>query len=151
MSERFTLFSLISSNEGTPWNPRYHSHTAVMCEGFHGSIWCWERSLGRLYVWSLNVVDISVWWGNALAVAVYIVNWYERGVCFCVWCPKYEFFVKFPSFFNDSVKGVPRKKWNSLLMLRFWQNLIFICKIKREDRFCQYCSLNLSLKSQFFS
>ena len=41
--------------------------------------------------------------------------------------------------------GGPRKKLNSLLMLRFWWNLIFICKIGRENRFCQYFCTFLSI------
>ena len=30
------------------------------------------------------------------------------------------------------MRGPPQKKWNSLLMLQFWWNLIFICKIGLE-------------------
>ena len=44
--------------------------------------------------------------------------------------------------FENFDKGGPKKKGNSLLMLRLWWNLIFICKIGREKRYCQqFCTL----------
>ena len=56
--------------------------------------------------------------------------------------------------------GGLQKKLNSLLMLQFWLNLVFICKIGRENRFCQYfCTffsifrqnLDFLLKKMIFS
>ena len=43
-----------------------------------------------------------------------------------------------------------RRKWNSLLMLWFGWNLIFMCKIGRENRFCQYFLVFLEKIMIFF-